>query len=56
MYLTSRNVYDIVNYQIFVRCDYMSKMSFYFEKYKQAREELMTKIGRHVLNQTELNL
>ena len=32
----------------------MSKMSFYFEKYKQAREELMTKIGRHVLNQTEV--
>lgn len=32
----------------------MSKMSFYLEKYKQAREELMTKIGRHVLNQTEV--
>lgn len=32
----------------------MSKMSFYLEKYKQAREELMTKIGRYVLNQTEV--
>lgn len=32
----------------------MSKMSFYMEKYKQAREELMTKIGRYVLNQTEV--
>lgn len=32
----------------------MSKMSFYFEKYQKAREELMTKLGRHVLNQTEV--
>lgn len=32
----------------------MSKMSFYLEKYKQAREELMTKLGRYVLNQTEV--
>lgn len=32
----------------------MSKMSFYMEKYKQARAELMTKIGRYVLNQTEV--
>lgn len=32
----------------------MSKMSFYMEKYKQAREELMTKLGRYVLNQTEV--
>lgn len=32
----------------------MSKMSFYYEKYKQAREELMTKLGRYVLNQTEV--
>lgn len=32
----------------------MSKMSFYFEKYKQAREELMTQLGRYVLNQTEV--
>ena len=32
----------------------MSKMSFYMEKYKKAREELMTKLGRHVLNQTEV--
>ena len=33
----------------------MSKMSFYLEKYKQAREELMTKIGRYVLSQTEVD-
>lgn len=32
----------------------MSKMSFYMEKYKKAREELMTKLGRYVLNQTEV--
>ena len=32
----------------------MSKMSFYYEKYKQAREELMTQLGRYVLNQTEV--
>lgn len=32
----------------------MSKMSFYLEKYKQAREELMTKLGRYVLNKTEV--
>lgn len=32
----------------------MSKMSFYLEKYKQAREELMTQLGRFVLNQTEV--
>lgn len=32
----------------------MSKMSFYMEKYKKAREELMTKLGRYVLSQTEV--
>ena len=32
----------------------MSKMSFYLEKYNQASEELMTQLGRYVLNQTEV--